>query len=136
MTQEEKELLLQDLSARLPYGVQVEIEGYNIGILKSIDGGTISTDRGINYPLRYVKPYLRPLSGMTEEERDELSDYLCERVMSDKIGITFPPDPTQGKGVTFRWMQDCLDWLNERHFDYRNLIPMGLALEAPENMYK
>lgn len=134
MTREEKELLIKKvLCEQLPYGVQVEIEGYHNGILKGIDGGTVTTDRGINYPLRFVKPYLRPLSSMTEEERKELSNYLCERVMSDKSGITIPPNPTHGKGIGFDWMGDCIDWLNKYHFDYRGLIEMGLAIAAVGN---
>lgn len=91
---------------------------------------------GEPYTIEEFKPYLRPMSSMTEEEREELSDYLCEKVMSNKIGITIPPNPTQGKGIPFIWMGDCLDWLNAHHFDYRGLIEKGLALEAPEGMYK
>ena len=83
MTQEEKDLLLQDLSARLPYGVKLEIDGYYSHILKGIDGDTISTDRGINYPLRLVKPYLRKMSSMSEEEVKEFYDVEC---MDAKVG--------------------------------------------------
>ena len=72
MTKKEKELLTKVLCEQLPYGVQVEIEGYHSGILKGIEGDTVSTDIGINYPLRKVRPYLRPLSSMTEEEVKEL----------------------------------------------------------------
>jgi len=100
------------------------------GRFQMLRGYTYQEDYGV--PVEFIKPYLRPLSSMTEEERDELSDYLCERVMSDKIGITFPPDPIEGKGITFRWMQDCLDWLNSHHFDYRGLIRKGLAEEWEE----
>lgn len=32
--------------------------------------------------------------------------------------------------------QQVIDWLLAHHFDYRGLIPMGLALEATEGMYK
>lgn len=103
--------------------------------MRGIDGGTVSTDRGINYPLRLVKPYLRPLSSMTKEEKAELSDYVCERVMPGKGGIEFPPYPTDGIRVPFEWMQHWLDWLNAHHFDYRGLIGKGLANEATEGMY-
>ena len=130
MTQEEKELLMEDLCARLPYGVQVEIQGFHSGVLRGIDNGTVSTDKGINYLLRYVKPYLRPLSSMTEEERKEQLDYVC--------GMTFPPDPTDDRGVPFKWMQHWLDWLNSHHFDYRGLIGKGLAIAVvgEDNPYK
>lgn len=136
MTQEEKELLLKDLCGRLPYGFIVHRYSDNC----NITFGANKIDDFAHF-FEYseeekFKPYLRPMSSMTEEERKELSDYLCEQVMSNKIGITIPPNPTQGKGIPFIWMGDCLDWLNKNKFDYRGLIPMGLALEAPEDMYK
>ena len=179
MKQEEKELLLKDLCARLPFHVKVTIdfEGYmevlpddeylqytyrkNLMFILDYENKTIEdiskephilyaypcTERfamlrGYTYevdygvPVEFIKPYLRPMSSMTEEEREELSDYLCEQVMPNKIGITIPPNPTQGKGIPFIWMSDCMDWLNEHYFDYRGLIEKGLALEAPEGMYE
>ncbi len=153
MTQEEKELLLKDLNARLSYGVKVHCEWNQFqGDRISEDGELVSIniyDGSIHFKRNSgriteipfnridgtVLPYLHPMSSMTEEEREELSDYLCEKVMPNKIGITIPPNPTQGKGIPFIWMGDCLDWLNKKGFDYRGLIPMGLALEAPEGMY-
>ena len=96
-------------------------------------GYTYELDYGV--PVEFIKPYLRPMSSMTEEEREELSDYLCEKVMPDKIGITIPPNPIQGKGIPFMWMSDCMDWLNKNMFDYRGLIKKGLALETTKNMY-
>ena len=116
MTQEDKELLLKDLSARLPYGVKVEIDGYYSHILKGIDGDTISTDRGINYPLRLVKPYLRPMSSMTEEEEFKLNETRCYTQLT----------------------LESYDWLKAHHFDYRELIEKGLAIEVTEenNPYK
>lgn len=154
MAQEEKQLLLKDLCAKLPYGVKVRCE-WNLfqgdrcsesGELVSINiyadsihfkrNSGIITEIPFNRIDGTVLPYLRPMSNMSEEEREELSDYLCEKVMSNKIGITIPPNPTQGKGIPFAWMCDCMEWLNEHHFDYRGLIPKGLALEATEGMYK
>jgi len=144
MTQEEKELLLKDLCARLPYEVKclVSFDDGTKHIMTLKTGLPNSFGRWDFYNencsgcSNNFKPYLRPMSSMTEEEREELSDYLCEQVMSNKIGITIPPNPTQGKGIPFIWMGDCLDWLNEHHFDYRGLIEKGLALAAPEGMYK
>lgn len=104
MTQEDKQLLLRDLCARLPYKVFVMVEGYHIDKIKGIDGDVISTDRGINYPLRLVKPYLRPMSSMTHSEYDE---YLRIK--------------THGKPF------EVIDWLNACHIDYRKLIEKGLA---------
>ena len=133
MTQEEKQLVLQDLSARLPYGVicqyncvipcgRITLEKTNErdvlkGIIPMYDGHIgfmVGIDK-INALEGDIKPYLRPMSSMTEEEYDE----LCELAKSKFIG-----DSKE------------IDWLNAHHFDYRGLIPKGLALEAQEGMYK
>lgn len=114
MTQEEKELLLKDLCARLPYGVKVkcasEILTLNVNWLKVFQ-----------YHLDEIKPYLRPMSSMTEDERKKYDDWHLE-LEAGKIK---------------EWkIADYIDWLNAHHFDYRGLIEKGLALEAPEDMYK
>lgn len=120
MTQEDKQLLLKDLCARLPYGVHIgckEGDVYGEIILWKI------TDSRINdlYDIYCCKPYLRPMSSMTEEEYKEYDSrrkHICDeynRYCFDTV--------------------ESIDWLNEHHFDYR-LIEKGLALEAPEGMYK
>jgi len=109
MTKEEKELLTKCLCDQYPYGVQVEIEGYYSGILRGIYGDTVSTDRGNNYPLRLVKPYLRPMSSITEGERKERYKFSAFN------NIEF------------------FDWINAHHFDSRGLIEMGLAIAAVGN---
>lgn len=125
MTQEEKQLLLRDLCARLPYH-DLWVQYYNkdwvaigygherIELLSSI----VSSVTGPCPLIDEIKPYLRPLSSMTPDERfeyDELNHFYT-------------------KGLTFN--VDEIDWLIAHHFDYRGLIPMGLALEAKEGMYK
>jgi hypothetical protein len=140
MTQEQKELLLKDLCGRLAYSVQIEIEGYRSGVLKGIDGDTISTDMGINYPLRLVKPYLRPISSMTIEEECE----FCRLFGCDSVNVTYGYMNWEVGGscdnydfdIEFSKLANAIDYLNAHHFDYRGLIPMGLALPAPEGMYK
>ncbi len=124
MTTEEKQLLLADLCARLPYGVAVHVEG-----MSDFDGEIEPYDTPLSLGLLQnfighsftLKPYLRPLSSMTEEELNELEDISCLTLYPN--GIQIP----NGKDY---------DWLNAHHFDYRGLIPMGLALEAPEDIYK
>jgi len=123
MKQEDKELLLKDLCARLPYGVKVSISKGD-GELFSIEVGDNSqfiaiTNFGSEL-LDYVKPYLRPMSSMTEKE---LKMFKQLQVEADEAG-------------TFEGDMLLYDWLNKNHFDYRLLIFQGLALEAPENMYK
>ena len=150
MTQEEKELLLRDLSARLPYGVEVnykeheyDIRHWKIDSLHtptySESGILIDTDyegwisfteyKGCGMstgsrPLHLEKnlPFLRSMSNMTEEEKKKFKK-LHEEVFMGSM-------PYISASTSF------YDWLNAHHFDYRGLIPMGLALEAPEGMYK
>ena len=122
MTQEEnlKQLLFKDLCARLPYGV----------ICSSVFGNSkvtsIDTEDNTIYLFDYsewaynVKPYLRPMSSMTEEEKKEWH-YLYL--------------PLPHKNETSE-TERRIDWLNAHHFDYRGLIEKGLALEAKEGMYK
>ena len=114
MTQEEKELLLKDLCGRLPYGVMglihnVNCDDYNISIV----GGDIDL---FSRHFISIKPYLRPMSSMTEEEKIDYQAFF------NYDGVEYP--------------EEYIDWLNAHHFDYRGLIEKGLALEAPEGMYK
>lgn len=123
MTQEDKELLLKDLSARLPYGVKIS-NGY--GIIKL----SIKTDIIDIVDSGYI-PYLRPMSSATDEEKLEIYNWLVENEVDwfdfkelrlDEILIAFDSS----------WL--LVDWLNSKHFDYRGLIEKGLALEAPEGI--
>lgn len=131
MTQEEKQLLLKDLCARLPYGVICHTEKGD-GHLCSINQTIFGTEYGLNIsPVRrdyfndseqdevVIKPYLRPMSSMTEKETNEWHKITLGQ-----------------RWVTFDNVERCANWLNEHHFDYRGLIEKGLALEAPEGMYK
>lgn len=125
MTEQEKQLLLKDLCARLPYRVMVSIDGYRDGVLKGIeeDRFVVSTEHRINYPIRLCKPYLRSVSDLTFEEFKKIhldGDILYNA--DDKIVIYES------------W--ETVDYMNEIMIDYRNLIGKGLALKAPEGMYK
>lgn len=126
MTQEDKELLLKDLCTRLPYGVMcfaIDYEYGNIGKLWCIEPfEDLFPPITVQYPKGYtiakfcseVKPYLRPMSSMTGEEKAYKEFYFKWDDYTD-------------------W--DYVDWLNKHHFDYRGLIEKGLALEAYEGMY-
>lgn len=131
MTQEEKNLLLKDLSARVKYGVKFTLSGDNIYTMKGIDlivtydgdWEYAVTAKGIKpIEIEYIKPYLRPMSSMTDEEQDEFLDLII------------PVDG--GKAVV---EEDKIEKYNEfiysHHIDNKNLIEKGLALEAPEGMY-
>ena len=125
MIKEDKELLLKDLCARLPYGVKIQFylpnyqtNSFDEKIGEVFEIGNVFTHvhcDGIDClpNTSRVKPYLRPMSSMTEEERG-----FSEQIYKD-----------EGFWTHF-------DWLNAHHFDYRGLIEKGLAIEAPEDMYK
>ena len=125
MTQKDKELLLKDLCARLPYGVcckhttwdeelgevEVVVKIYSVNhdgyVRNCCDDETVYIDE--------VKPYLFPMSSMTDEQKDFYWNH----------SIDFDDAWTE------------VDWLNAHHFDYRGLIEKGLALDATGlNIYK
>lgn len=123
MTQEYKELLLKDLCARLPYQPIVQIDGCGMWNLRGVDHDDSSELRdrvivwyGENYPssknsfpIINCKPYLFPLSSMTEEQQINLTKFVANGINGENI---------------------LYDWYNKNHFDYRGLIPMGLAIDA------
>ena len=126
MTPKEKSLLLKDLSARLPYGTIVSVtdgtikyEAYIESIsYKNIEVSPVSDSNFTAYTfykISEIKPYLRPMSSMSEEERQEYGLVLCNELSINQF-----------------------DWLNAHHFDYRGLIEKGLAIEVTEenNPYK
>ena len=128
MTQKDKELLLKDLCARLPYGVMCACGNYN-GQLKLVcPEGDYCVLQNSPYAIETIKPYLRPMSSMTEEERNELIRFggIVKIDTGEVIDVSC---------LGFKHHANNQDWLNAHHFDYRGLIPMGLALEAPEGMY-
>lgn len=125
MTQENKELLLKDLCARLPYDVIVDY-GYNAFDVRKGNYVKHGSKRILDCDLldvfisprqnekgEYIKPYLRLMSSMTEKEK-----LMYEGLM---IGID-----------NISYMLDVTDWLNSHHFDYRGLIERGLAIDAKD----
>ena len=122
MTQEDKELLLKDLCARLPYGVTVVLDekfGFNKGIRKLVK------ELLDLYCVECMKPYLRPMSSMTREEEIEYDATFATIKLADGHY-----DST----MTYK----SFDFLNAHHFDYRGLIEKGLAIAITEknNPYK
>ena len=149
MTQEEKDLLIKDLCARLPYGVKIN---YSTGpanhCIFTLTELNVKTSYDEQYDLHcYPKlngiynyfdclPYLRSMSSMTKEERYEIQRILGKdkdiEIFDDFIHII----DSSRKSFSFLELQALLDWLNKKMFDYSGLISKGLALEAPEGMYK
>lgn len=156
MTQKEKQILI-DLCARLPYGIICKCtypvnnettdgedvlftNDYEIESIRRVGAGFMGDKRwyeitfdGETYDINddgiKVVPYLRPMSSMTEEERKEFDDFCVIDEFAWRGGIM------QGYINQAEIMHNGIDWLNAHHFDYRGLIEMGLALEAPEGMY-
>lgn len=128
MTKEEKRLLLIDLCARLPYGIIVHIHDINVD---DYDRQLIAEDIDfIELDRRNCKPYLRPMSSMTDDERFELWKKTMQLALQSSLGLSeFVPNTAVPAAFE-------IDYYNAHHFDFRGLIPMGLALEAPEGMYE
>ena len=125
MKKEERQLLLKDLSARLPYNPMVHIHDLNV---IDYDNYLYATylDSMMSYSIR-LKPYLRPMSSMTEEEEKEY------RKTMDKL---YSNSDDFSKYTEYSWTIETFDFLNAHHLDYRDLISKGLAFEAPKDMYK
>lgn len=129
MTQEEKQLLLKDICARIPYGVRVHFYDINVDDYdRKLTGGDIDF---IELYIRRCKPYLRPISSMTEEERKELR----------QISEEYLDDWSTADSNLLKWNLDAkvssmrATFYNSHHLDWNGLIEKGLALEAPEGMY-
>ena len=144
MKQEDKELILKDLCARLPYGVKFACNK-NVYTAKGLD--LIVTDEGdweyavtakgiAPIEIDFIKPYLFPLSSMTEEQKKEL----------ENLGWNFDNfeihNVSECLGIYREYVahSDCfvlIDWLDKNHFDYRGLIKKSLAIDATKlGIYK
>ena len=119
MKKDDKDLLLRDLSARLPYGVYVVDVDENDNIISTAYS---LYDIDIRFPFpkdcSRIKPYLRPLSSMTEKEQKEFVKFHCVNICP--IVIT--------ESLTIENESKMIDWLNKHHFDYRGLIKKELIL--------
>ena len=113
MTQEEKYLLLKDICCRIPYRVKVKTnDGKHPLPLTPFHLDFYEND------ISEIKPYLLPLSSMTDEQEEEYNNLNCW-----ELGC-------------FPHTEEALDYLIKNHFDYRYLIDMGLAIDATNlNIY-
>ena len=148
MIQEHKELLLKDLCARLPYGVIV-VTPKGRGYVCDINLTIFDYELGVNinpiirdtFSINDVKPYLLPMSSMTDEQEKEIQeiignpDYACIIRKTDglELWLNFiDTDPTIWLDAIF----EVQDYLNKNHFDYRNLINKNLAIDCTNlNIY-
>lgn len=135
MNREEKYLVIDDISGRIPHGVVFKTDWGN-KTLKGIQydnantllyfGVCNFTNKVIETYVSEVKPYLLPMTSMTEEKR---------KYISDRWGINenfnFEIDPNWGEYyIEAEDAAGFIDWLNRNHYDYRGLIPKKLALDA------
>ena len=159
MTQEDKNLLLQDLCARLPYGVRGEriwtapVSGSpekGIYVFDTFDIKVLTTgyydcgEHGFREVRDYsFKPYLFPMSSMTEEQKKEFKEISkCKYEIGDyggfdsegvyliEIGRYEYEHDINTTFEEFYFNHEIIDWLNKNHFDYRGLIEKGLAISA------
>lgn len=152
MTQEDKDLVLKDMCSRVPYGLRLWIKTYegkpdhfinSHNILSSVNytrasspqisiNGGLYDIEGPEYSCgeQYIKPYLRPMSSMTEDERKEFVATQHEEVIEQ-----YPHSAAPSEIKILSYTTKTFDWLNANHFDYHGLILKGLALKAPEGMY-
>ena len=131
MTQKQKDLLLKDLCARLPHGVKVQCLSHQIPLkILSINPNGVTWltgDKGYPFDVDWkdCKPYLFPLSSMTEEQQIDLTKYLKARVfVNSEISFQCLYANTMD-----RWKK-VFDWCIKNHFDIYSLIPMDLANDA------
>ena len=138
MTQEDKVLLLKDLCGRLPYGVKIKLGDYDYQVCgynseKEMPmkiwyyyDSNLTLKSYIDVYLTDYRPYLRPMSSMTEEEKKEYYTFQYK----------FTLQAHEYQELNKETFSEYLDWLNKNMFDYRGLIEKGLALEAPDSMYE
>ena len=139
MTQEEKLLLFKDLCARFPYGVKVWYNGASY-VVPTINVEKeeihIKSDAtaivGWWHSIEHIKPYLRSMSSMTEEEVKEFNTLVGYEEKDEWIRCN---NICGSYGINIIGCSDMVDWLNAHHFDFRGLIEKELAIEAPEGMY-
>ena len=136
MTQEDKEILLKDLCARLPYGVMVREDtvlyddknttSYRVKKLSYVQiGKGFSRIKGFIHDYEYIYiPYLFPLSSMTEEQKQEYT-YIVNYISPDDT-----ENWTEGEFIYVNQIEQLLHFYHKNHLDYRNLIGKGLALDA------
>lgn len=120
MTQEQRELLLKDLCARLPHGVNIQYDNGHVIETRELGLGSL---HDFIFNDVAIKPYLRPISTMTEEEQLQLGRLLGATSYNLLKG-------------EYSSLKELLEYVYKNHIDLFGLIPKGLAIEAPEDMYK
>ena len=146
MTQENKELLLKDLCARLPYGVKIyindtDVDIEKVGVLSMVDNDaviafTCDDSNTYNYvTIHEVKPYLFPLSSMTKEQLFDVQEILGKNEIEIEDGFLRILDSDRNT-ISYLEILALLEWFYKNHFDINGLIEKGLAIDATNlNIY-
>lgn len=144
MTQEEKDLLLRDLLPRLQYGVKIHT-WYGEIVTSDLNTFSIGYDEIDIEQLAGIKPYLRPMSSMTEDEREELfqiwklgkenGSESVTKLLKEIFYKAINENYILKLATSFENWIDVMAWFNKKHFDYRGLIEKELAVKATEEMY-
>lgn len=154
MTQENKDLLIKDLCARLPYGAKVKFRVNDViaiedNITYVVDGEYSYITDGKSYLtldiikalfknwLDEIKPYLFPLSSMSEDQKYEFYlKFIAKDCDFDYFKFYLDNGKWHKLITSLLAVEEIIDWLHKNHFDYRGLIPMGLAIDATNlNIY-
>lgn len=145
MTQEDKQLLVVDLCSRLPYGVKVlclrnfNRDWYNLEMV-DIGDNEVYLTAVEPYTNRYaeietIKPYLFPISSMTDEQRKEFLNIQSEErktLLDAMVKYRYEKEDK----IPIIPTQKHIDFFHKNHIDYRELIPKGLAIDATNlNIY-
>lgn len=142
METNDERLLIRDLSSRLPYGVKCKIDGYPLCTLNRVQYSQYHgclldlldiEGNPITAYYTTVKPYLFPLSSMTEEQMGELRDLCgCHEVLPNGMVYLLPTEARipELHSLPFELFSMVIDWLNGHYFDYNGLIGKGLAADA------
>jgi hypothetical protein len=150
MTKENKELLLKDLCGRLPYGVKVgtaDNDGSLENVWDTLWYNTFTEDIKLTHSIEdadkivdisEIKPYLFPISSMTDEQK---YDFYCRFIendcdFDDFKEFYFENNEWHKMLTSIDDIEEIIDWFNKNHFDFRCLIPKGLAIDATNlNIY-
>jgi hypothetical protein len=127
MEQEDKKLLLKYLCMALPYKVKVCLYEKETCILTGVDGYEVYLDvNSDSFRIESIKPFLRPMSSMTEEEKEEFDGFcvIDEFAWKGNSEIGY-----KNQAII---MSDAIEWLLKKHFDIFDLIPKGLAIKVTE----
>ena len=143
MDDKTKELLIQDLCSRIPYGVKIKAVQGGEACIAQLDGIDVKENKYTWHTEYYYTdwsglpvPYLRPMKSMTEKEMEEMKNLFSPKGSTTYKSIGVLTSYSQwGYLIPYEYMFRVMSWLNAHHFDYNDLIEKGLAVEAEKDLY-